>query len=262
MSWMCFLVLGRAVLRASMKPVVKSQPVSWPHVTVCLLDNLLSLLLSSLPPSKSSSSLLSPLPLFTKSTQGLVSHSLCGWARVNLPLAAELEDSGPRASQVVKCTFLPSLKSANVSFTDFHWLYELGQPRWEHFSVCTTPLESATKTGSWCSLSLAARSIFVSDNVLAPGVCRGPGNWDNADADLVPTPVLSEMAPSASGGGLDTDLLGNARANWVSSGWWLILLPILLRVDGWKGFLDKEKNSSLKLCKERFPHTPNPLFWT
>lgn len=48
-------------------------------------------------------------------------------------------------------------------------------------------------------------------------MCRGPGNWDNSDADLVPSPVPSEMAPSASREGLDTDLLGNAHAKWVSS---------------------------------------------
>lgn len=60
-SWMSFLVSGRVVLRISMKQMVKSQSISFPPVTVCLLEILLSLLLTSTLPSKLSSFLLSPL---------------------------------------------------------------------------------------------------------------------------------------------------------------------------------------------------------
>lgn len=76
-SWMGFLVSGRVVLRASMKQMVKSQPISLPPVTLCLLETLLSLLLSSIPPSKLSSFLLSPLSIrYSSCFRPPSSHSL------------------------------------------------------------------------------------------------------------------------------------------------------------------------------------------
>lgn len=66
---------------------------------------------------------------------------------------------------------------------------------------------------------LAAGFILVSEyrpgTCLYPGVRSSPGIWGNSDAALVPSPVLSEMAPSASGEGLDSDLLRSAHAEWV-----------------------------------------------
>lgn len=92
-SWMGFLVSSRVVLRASMKQMVKSQPISLPPVTLCLLETLLSLLLSSIPPSKLSSFLLSPLAI--KYTWGF-------------------RPSTPQSLQISpRCTFLPSMKSEN-----------------------------------------------------------------------------------------------------------------------------------------------------
>ena len=127
---------------------------------------------------------------------------------------------------MVRCIFLPSPKSANglilvdCMSLDNHVLNisQLFQPLWSQ----PPKLGDAIAFPTFSISSLAARFILVSEyrsgSCLYPSVCTGPGNWCNSDADLVPSPVLSEMAPSASGEGLDTDLLGNARAKWVSSG--------------------------------------------
>lgn len=178
MSWMCFLVLG-TVLQAGMKPVVKSQPISSPPVTVCLLDNLLSLLLSSLPPSKSSSSLLSPLPLFTKSTQGLISHSLCVaesiWICPWLLNWRTVVQEHLMWSDVLFCP--PWSQQMDLSLI-FIGCTSLDNPIGNIFQLLQPLWSQPPKLGADVPFptSLAARSIFGSDTVLAPAatqVCVG-----------------------------------------------------------------------------------------
>lgn len=126
---------------------------------------------------------------------------------------------------MVRHTYLPSQKSAKglilVDGLSLHNhilnIFQLLQPLWSQPPKPGNDIAFLTFSIS----SLAARFILVSEyssgTCLYPCVCRGPGNWGNSDADLVPSPVPSKMAPSASREGLDTDLRGNAHAKWVSA---------------------------------------------
>lgn len=137
---------------------------------------------------------------------------------------------------MVRCTFLPSLKLANglilvdCMSLDNHILNisQLLQPLWSQ----APKLGDDIAFPSFSVSSLAARFILVSEyrsgTCLYPGVCRGPGNRGNSGADLVPTPVLSEMAPSASGERLDTDLQGNAK--WVPSGFFRLMIDFAAKI--------------------------------
>lgn len=131
--------------------MVKSQPISLPPVTVCLLETLLSLFLSSIPPSKPSSFLLCPPSI--KYTRGFTSLS---------PLYGK---AGPYKSVPGAQVYLFALPEVS-KWTDFSWLHE--SEHFEHFPLDKTSLhflhlERVWTLNSWKMLVLCEFLLASSD---------------------------------------------------------------------------------------------------